>query len=114
MQDDCLFCKIANKTIPSDIVFEDEKVIAFKDINPQAPVHILIIPSVHYDSVLNIAAGNDILSHIHTVAIRLAIKFDIAQKGFRLVNNCGTDGGQTVGHLHYHLLGGRALSWPPG
>jgi histidine triad (HIT) family protein len=111
---DCLFCKIINKDIPSEILFEDDKVIAFKDIDPKAPVHILIIPLQHFDSLLNVPAGDDIISHIHTVAIRLAIKYGIADKGFRLVNNCGEDGGQSINHLHYHLLGGRSLSWPPG
>ena len=112
--EDCIFCKIVNKEIPAEFVYEDEKVIALYDINPQAPIHILIIPKQHFDNILNVPAGNDVISHIHTVANRLAIKFGIAQKGFRLVNNCGIDGGQTVNHLHYHLLGGRALGWPPG
>ena len=111
---DCLFCRIIDREIPSEIIYEDEKVIAFKDIDPQAPVHVLIVPVQHFDSILNVAAGNDIISHIHTVANRIAIKYDIAGAGFRLVNNCGTDGGQTVGHLHYHLLAGRSLGWPPG
>ena len=112
--EDCLFCKIANKSIPSEIVYEDDLTIAFKDIEPQAPVHVLIIPKEHYDSVLNISAGNDIINHMHMVANRLAMKFGIVDTGFRLVNNCGDDGGQTVHHVHYHLLGGRNLGWPPG
>lgn len=112
--EDCIFCKIAKKEISSEIIYEDENVIAFKDINPQAPIHIVIIPLQHFDNILNVPAGNDVISHIHNVANRLAIKFGIAQKGFRLVNNCGADGGQTVNHLHYHLLGGRSLGWPPG
>ncbi len=112
--EDCLFCSIANKEIPADIVYEDDKVIAINDIAPQAPVHIIILPIQHFDNILNVPAGNDIISHIHTVANRLAIKHDIAQSGFRLVNNCGPDGGQTVDHLHYHLLGGRYMEWPPG
>ena len=112
--EDCLFCSIVNKEIPADIVYEDEKVIAINDIAPQAPVHIIILPIQHFDNILNVPAGNDIISHIHTVANRLAIKYDIAQSGFRIVNNCGPDGGQTVDHLHYHLLGGRYMEWPPG
>ncbi len=111
---DCLFCKIANKEIPSEIVYEDDRVIAFKDIAPQAPVHIVVIPVEHFDSILNVPAGNDIVSHIHFVINRLAIKYDLTQKGFRIVNNCGDDGGQTVKHLHYHLIAGRAMGWPPG
>lgn len=111
---DCLFCKIAAKEIPADIVYEDDKTIAFRDIDPQAPVHILIVPAAHFQSILNVPAGNDIISHIHTIASKLAIKFDVATKGFRLVTNVGEDGGQSVGHLHYHFLGGRALGWPPG
>ena len=112
--EDCLFCSIANKEIPADIVYEDEKVIAINDIAPQSPVHIIILPIQHFDNILNVPAGNDIISHIHTVANRLAIKYDIAQSGFRIVNNCGPDGGQTIDHLHYHLLGGRYMEWPPG
>ena len=111
---DCLFCKIAAKEIPSEIVYEDERVIAFKDIAPQAPVHIVVIPIEHFDSILNVPAGNDIVSHIHFVINRLAIKYDLTQKGFRIVNNCGEDGGQSVKHLHYHLIAGRAMGWPPG
>ena len=112
--DDCLFCKIASKEIPGEMVYEDDNVIAIKDINPQAPIHLLLIPKEHYDSVLTVPAGNEIITQIHTVANRLALKFGIVDAGFRLVNNCGEDGGQTVLHLHYHLLGGRNLSWPPG
>ncbi|MBR6800267.1 MAG: histidine triad nucleotide-binding protein [Eubacteriaceae bacterium] len=111
---DCLFCKIAAKEIPSEIVYEDDRVVAFKDIAPQAPVHIVVIPVEHFDSILNVPAGNDIVSHIHFVINRLAIKFDLTQKGFRIVNNCGEDGGQSVKHLHYHLIAGRAMGWPPG
>ena len=114
IMNDCLFCKIVNREIPSEIVYEDDRVIAFRDIDPQAPVHIIVIPVEHFDCVLNVPAGNDIISHIHTVINRLAIKFDLAQKGFRIVNNCGEDGGQTVKHLHYHLLGGREMGWPAG
>ena len=112
--EDCIFCKIINGEIPSEIVYEDEKVIAFRDIAPQAPLHFVIIPVQHFDSILNVPAGNDVISHMHTVANRLAIKYGVAQSGFRLVNNCGADGGQTVNHLHYHMLGGRSLGWPPG
>ena len=112
--DNCMFCKIAAGEIPTEIVYQDEEVIAFKDIEPQAPVHIVVIPVQHYDNILTVPAGNDIVSRIVTVINRLAIKFEIAQSGFRIVNNCGEDGGQSVNHLHFHLLGGRGLKWPPG
>ncbi|MPW27091.1 HIT domain-containing protein [Alkalibaculum sp. M08DMB] len=111
---DCLFCKIAKKEIPSEIVYEDDQVIAIKDLEPQAPIHFLIIPKVHYNSVLTVPAGNEIITQIHTVANRLALKHGIVDTGFRLVNNCGENGGQSVLHLHYHILGGRNLGWPPG
>lgn len=114
MAEDCLFCKIVKGEIPSKIVYEDDFVLAFEDIDPQAPVHILIIPKKHYDSLLTVSAGDGVISHIHTAAVRLALKLGIADTGFRLVNNCGTEGGQTVHHLHYHLLGKRQMQWPPG
>ena len=114
MAEDCLFCKIAAGEIPATVVYEDDAVLAFKDIAPQAPVHVVIIPKEHYDSILSVPAGDDIISHIHTVANRLVLKLGIADDGFRLVNNCGEAGGQTVPHLHYHLLGGRNMEWPPG
>lgn len=112
---DCLFCKIASKEIPSSIVFEDDRVVAFKDINPAAPVHILIIPKVHIQSVLDIGESNsEIVAYIFEVAAKIAREQGLAEKGFRIVANTGMDGGQTVPHLHYHLLGGRSLQWPPG
>ncbi|MGV8905561.1 MAG: histidine triad nucleotide-binding protein [Acetobacterium sp.] len=114
MSQDCLFCKIVRKEIPAEIVFEDDSVLAFNDIDPQAPVHVIIIPKEHHDSILTVLAGDDIISHMHTVANRIALKTGVAKTGFRLVNNCGKDGNQSVPHLHYHLLGGRPLLWPPG
>ena len=113
--EDCIFCKIIKGEIPSDKVYEDAKVLAFRDINPEAPVHIVIIPKKHIVS-LNEAAKEDleILSHILLVVKNIAIENKIAEAGYRLVNNCGIDGGQTVAHLHFHLLGGRNLVWPPG
>ncbi|RKD34741.1 histidine triad nucleotide-binding protein [Thermohalobacter berrensis] len=112
---ECIFCKIINGEIPSDKVYEDEKVIAFNDINPQAPVHILVIPKEHISSIKEIDENNgDIIKHIHLVINRIAKEKGLDEKGFRIVNNCGEEGGQTVGHLHYHLLGGRQLQWPPG
>jgi histidine triad (HIT) family protein len=111
----CLFCKIAEGTIPCEKVYEDELVLAFKDINPAAPVHILIIPKKHIDS-LNAVNDSDsaILAHILITAKKLAKESGIADNGYRLVNNCGDHGGQTVKHIHFHLLGGRSLNWPPG
>jgi histidine triad (HIT) family protein len=112
---DCLFCKIAEGTIPCEKVYEDELVLAFKDINPAAPVHILIIPKKHIDSLNAVDDSHSaILAHILITAKNLAKDSGIAENGYRLVNNCGDHGGQTVKHIHFHLLGGRSLNWPPG
>ena len=112
---DCLFCKIINGDIPSDKVYEDELVCAFRDISPAAPVHVLIIPKAHISSANEITDENaSVVSHIFCVAGKLAKQLGISENGYRIVNNCGKDGGQTVGHLHFHLLGGRNLGWPPG
>lgn len=111
----CLFCDIAEKRIDSRIVYEDEKVIAFKDIHPQAPVHVLIIPRRHISGVTSIAEGDlELVGHMFVVSQRIAKDFSVYQCGFRLVVNSGPDAGQAVGHLHMHLLGGRTLKWPPG
>ncbi len=112
---DCLFCKIAAGDIPSAKVYEDDLVYAFRDIEPQAPVHILIIPKEHIASANEITEENaSIVGHIFAVAAKIAKDEGIADGGYRIVNNCGQDGGQTVGHLHFHMLGGRSLQWPPG
>ena len=112
---DCIFCKIANGEIPTNYIYEDDRVVAFNDIQPQAPVHILIIPKAHIASALELDDTNaDIVAHIFKVASKIARDKGFADDGFRLVNNCGKDGGQTVGHLHFHLLAGRYLQWPPG
>lgn len=112
---DCIFCKIANGEIPCAKVYEDDKVLAFNDLNPEAPVHILIIPKEHISSALEINSENcSIAGHIFYVATKIANDMGFADNGFRLVNNCGADGGQTVQHLHFHLLAGRNLGWPPG
>lgn len=112
---DCLFCKIINGEIPSNKVYEDEKVYAFYDISPAAPVHVLIIPREHIPSANALTAENaPVVGHIFRVAAELAKELGIAESGYRIVNNCGEDGGQTVPHLHFHLLGGRSLAWPPG
>src|SRR5690554_2150388 len=112
---ECLFCKIAHKEISSEIIYEDDKIVAFKDVAPQAPTHILFIPKMHYDSIMDVPDDQlDIISHIHKIAKKLAKEIGIDKSGFRIVNNCGKEGGQSVQHLHYHLLGRRQLAWPPG
>ena len=112
---DCLFCKIIAGDIPSTKVYEDDKVYAFRDIEPQAPVHILIIPKAHIASANELTEENaSIVGHIFAVAAKIAKEEGIADGGYRIVNNCGQDGGQTVEHLHFHMLGGRSLAWPPG
>lgn len=112
---DCLFCKIASGEIPSEKVYEDDIVFAFRDIEPQAPVHVLIIPKKHITSVNDIDDSNcSVVGHIFKVAAKIAEKEGIAAGGYRIVTNVGENGGQTVKHLHYHLLGGRSLQWPPG
>ena len=111
---DCIFCKIANKEIESDIVYEDDRAVAFNDINPHAPVHILVIPKKH---IAGVAEAQDedaeLMGHLQLVAARLAKEKGVAE-GYRIVVNSGPLAGQSVMHLHYHLLGGRRLNWPPG
>ena len=108
----CLFCRIVAGEIPSNKVYEDEKVLAFRDIAPQAPTHILIIPKEHYDSVLEAPA--DTVVYMVDIAKQLARSEGLCEKGFRLVINTGEEGGQSVAHLHLHLIGGRSMQWPPG
>lgn len=111
---DCLFCKIINGEIPSSKVYEDDTVFAFRDIEPQAPTHILIIPKQHIKSAAEIDESNSaVISHIFEVAAKIA-KQEGLDDGFRIVNNCGDIAGQTVKHLHFHLMGGREFSWPAG
>ena len=111
---DCLFCKIINGEIPSTKVYEDEYVLAFKDIEPQAPFHVIVIPKIHIASTIEINSENSMyIAKIFEAISKIAKDNDLGN-GFRVVNNCGKDGGQTVGHLHYHLLAGRRLQWPPG
>lgn len=112
---DCIFCKIASGVIPTNKVYEDEKVIAFNDISPVAPIHILIIPKQHISSAMELNDDSSALvGHIFLAAQKIARELNIDESGFRMVNNCGRDGGQTVDHLHFHLLGGRSMQWPPG
>ena len=112
---DCLFCKMVNGEIPPDIVYEDDEVLAFNDINPQAPTHVLIIPKKHI-ATLNEASDEDtqVLGRLNIVAAQLANKLGFAEDGYRVVMNCNADGGQAVYHIHLHLLGGRSMAWPPG
>lgn len=111
---DCIFCKIAAGEIPSNKLYEDEKVIAFYDLAPQAPVHFLVIPKEHIKCADEINESNsEIIAHIFEVIAKIAKDLNL-KNGYRIVNNCGEDGGQTVGHLHFHVLGGRLLAWPPG
>lgn len=112
---DCIFCKIVDKEIDSEIIYEDDKVLAFIDLQPQAPKHILVIPKIHIESTNDIGEDNaDYIGHIFVVISRLAKEYGFADQGYRVINNCGEFGQQTVPHLHYHVLAGRKLSWPPG
>ena len=111
---DCIFCKIASGDVPANKVYEDDKIVAFYDLTPQAPVHVLLIPKEHISSINEIDNKNSgLIGHIFEVVAKLADKLNL-KDGYRVVSNCGENGGQTVGHVHFHLLGGRYLQWPPG
>jgi histidine triad (HIT) family protein len=111
----CLFCRIVNKEIPASVVYDDDEVLAFNDIDPKAPTHILVIPKRHIDSLNALTPEDDALvGSLHRVAALLAADRGIAESGFRTVFNTNRNAGQTVFHIHLHLLGGRAMSWPPG
>ena len=115
MEENCLFCKIANSQIPAKIVYQDEDVVAFEDINPQSPHHILLIPRRHIPSMAELTPGDGpVLASLFTTAAKLAQDLGINESGYRFVTNVGPDAGQSVFHLHFHLLGGRKFSWPPG
>ncbi|MFZ5757223.1 MAG: histidine triad nucleotide-binding protein [Pseudomonadota bacterium] len=112
---DCLFCKMAAGQIKPDIVYEDDRVLAFRDIAPQAPVHVLLIPRRHIVNADALTEADAALAgHLLLTAARVARQLGVAEGGYRLVNNCNRDGGQTVYHLHVHLLAGRQMTWPPG
>jgi histidine triad (HIT) family protein len=114
MAADCIFCRIVAGTIPANKVFEDEQSLAFRDLHPAAPVHVLVIPKEHIASTAHaVEAHASLLGHLMLVAAKVAEQEGLA-KGFRLVANTGADGGQTVDHLHLHVLGGRSMTWPPG
>ena len=113
---ECIFCKIAKGEIPADVVYEDEDILAFRDLNPQAPVHVLVIPKAHISSLDEVDGSDghrELFGHLVSKIREIAAALGLAD-GYRLVCNCGADGMQTVGHLHFHLLGGRKMTWPPG
>ncbi|MGY4879649.1 histidine triad nucleotide-binding protein [Vreelandella aquamarina] len=112
---DCLFCKMINREIPADIVYEDDDVLAFNDINPQAPTHILIIPKKHIATLNDIEESDlAIIGRLQFTAAKLAKEKGFAEDGYRVVMNCNEMGGQTVYHIHMHLMGGREFTWPAG
>ena len=112
---DCLFCKISRKEIPAKVLYEDQLVMAFADINPQAPVHVLVIPKAHHDTLNDVSADEQqLLGYLILAATKIAAELGLKDKGYRLVMNCLASAGQSVFHLHLHLLGGRRFTWPPG
>lgn len=112
---DCLFCKIINGEIPSKKVYEDDAVYGFMDIEPQAPVHVVLVPKQHVVSANELTEEHaELVGKLFLAAAKIAKEQGFAEAGYRIVNNCGADGGQTVPHLHFHLLAGRSLQWPPG
>ncbi len=111
---DCLFCKIVNGEIPSTKVYENDHVLAFRDISPQAPSHIVLIPKEHYTDILEIPSDSGVMNEILSAIKEIAKIEGMEESGFRVVNNCKSDGGQTVFHVHFHILGKRQLQWPPG
>ncbi|MFQ5842833.1 MAG: histidine triad nucleotide-binding protein [Thermodesulfobacteriota bacterium] len=111
----CLFCGIIKGDIKGDIVYQDSSVVAFRDINPKAPVHLLIVPRKHISTLLDVGQGDkELIGDIIDVAAKLARDQGISKDGFRVVVNCGPGAGQSVFHIHFHLLGGRSFTWPPG
>jgi histidine triad (HIT) family protein len=111
---DCIFCKIINKEIPAKILYEDEFTLAFYDISPKAPTHFLVIPKLHISSLDHISSENSfVLSKVFETITKQAQELNL-ENGYRVVSNCGADAGQTVEHIHFHILAGRELAWPPG
>ncbi|MCX6382663.1 MAG: histidine triad nucleotide-binding protein [Armatimonadetes bacterium] len=113
MSDTCIFCKIASKQIPVEALYEDANFIAFRDMNPQAPIHILIIPKVHIETIMELDSETLMTGAFRAVQATAQL-LNLTAEGFRTVVNCRENGGQTVYHLHFHLLGGRFMQWPPG
>ena len=115
VMDNCIFCKIIERKIPSKIVYEDEKAIAFRDVNPQAPLHVLVVPKKHIPTTLDISKEDyELIGHLFQIANKIAEENGIAGRGFRLVMNTNPEAGQSVYHIHLHVLGGRVMHWPPG
>ena len=114
-EQDCIFCRVASGDVRADIIFQDDRCLVFRDINPQAPVHVLIIPREHFESLDEAGRGDEpVLGHMLRVAARVANDEGLAESGYRTVINTGAGAGQSVMHLHLHVLGGRQLNWPPG
>jgi histidine triad (HIT) family protein len=112
---DCLFCKITDKALSAEIIYEDERTLAFWDINPAAPVHILVIPKKHIATINDLEDSDaGLVADMYMTAKRIARQEGLSENGYRLVMNCNADAGQTVFHIHLHLLGGRPMQWPPG
>jgi histidine triad (HIT) family protein len=112
---ECVFCQIIDGHAQSQIVYQDDSVVGFKDIKPRAPLHVLLIPRKHIATLFELEdEDEELIGHIFTVSSRLAREHDVARNGFRVVVNCGADAGQSVYHVHFHLLGGRRFVWPPG
>jgi len=115
MSDDCLFCKILNGDIPADVIYEADSAIAFRDINPQAPTHVLIIPRKHISTINDLDADDrETVGELFLAAKEIASREGLSEPGYRVVMNCNEGAGQSVFHIHLHLLGGRGLGWPPG
>lgn len=111
----CIFCKIASGEIPADIVYQDEHVVGFRDLNPQAPTHVLVVPRRHIATLNDLTEGDaDVVARMYLAAKTVAAADGIAERGYRTVFNCNADAGQSVFHLHLHVLGGRVMAWPPG
>lgn len=111
----CIFCRIVNRDVPADVIYEDEHLLAFKDVNPVAPVHVLLVPKRHIPTLFDVRDGDErLLGLLQKAAVQVARDLGLEERGFRLVANCLEGGGQSVFHVHYHLLAGRELNWPPG
>ncbi len=112
---ECVFCNIISKKMPAEFVYEDERIVAFRDINPQAPVHVLIVPRKHIETTNDVGeADKDLIGDMILVAKKVAEQEGVAESGYRLVMNCNENSGQEIYHIHLHLLGGRRMTWPPG
>jgi histidine triad (HIT) family protein len=111
----CIFCKIANGDIPAEVVYEDDQVMAFRDLNPQAPLHVLVIPRKHISTINDITSEDaELLGRLYLAAREVAKEAGLAERGYRTVMNCNSEAGQSVYHIHLHVLAGRAMQWPPG